>query len=85
MSDFELADGALVVHSPSTRDWWRMRASHVAEDGTVTEMLHVVRGDRGNAGLQDPRPIPTGSGHIEVELTDYSGNVGVQRIPVTDL
>ena len=85
ISDLELVDGALVVHSPSTRDWWRIRVSHVADDGSAVELLHVIRGDRGNAGLQTPRPLPAPGGLIEVELTDYSGNVGTQRILVADL
>ncbi len=85
VTDFELVDGALVVHSPSTRDWWRLRVSHIADDGSAVELFRVIRGDRGNAGLQTPRPLPEQGGLIEAELTDYSGNVGIQRIPVAGL
>ncbi|SHI45189.1 Endo-beta-N-acetylglucosaminidase D [Tessaracoccus bendigoensis DSM 12906] len=85
LSDLELVDGALVVHSPSPRDWWKLRVTHVREDGSDVELLSVTRGDASNAGLQDPRPLTSLDGHLVVELTDYSGNLGTQPIPVAAL
>ena len=86
-SDFEVDSGDLVVHTPTTKDWWKIDVSFVAagaDDSAATTIFDAIRGDRASAGMQDARPLPAPNGTVIVELTDYSGNVGVQRITVAD-
>lgn len=85
--DFDVTDGKLTVHTPTTKDWWKIAVSFVEEgegDAAATDVFSAIRGDRASAGMQDPRLLPASEGTVLVQLTDYSGNVAVQRIPISD-
>ncbi len=85
-SDFEISDGQLVVHTPTTKDWWKINVSFVAsgqDDADAALVFKAIRGDRASAGMQQSRPLPSGDGTVLVELMDYSGNVSTTRLPVT--
>ncbi|MEO7589424.1 MAG: endo-beta-N-acetylglucosaminidase [Arachnia sp.] len=87
VSDFEVADGKLVVHTPTTKDWWKIAVSFVADgadDAAATPIFDAVRGDRASAGMQKSRALPATTGTVLVKLTDYSGNTLVSRLPVVD-
>ncbi|WP_296141062.1 endo-beta-N-acetylglucosaminidase [uncultured Tessaracoccus sp.] len=80
--DLELSDGTLVVHTPTTKDWWKLRVEAVDGDGAATDVLPlVVRGDRDSTGMQDPRALPFRDGTLRVTLTDYAGNVTTESFP----
>lgn len=85
-SDFEFSNGRVVVHSPTTKDWWKIDVSFApagADDAAAQRIVAAKRGDRSNQGLQSPRTLPASDGTLLVTLTDYSGNVTLQRIPIS--